>query len=65
MCGMGVLERRAPGWRTSSLHMDVRFLAFPETLYPPLNANYEVLKNQRTKEQKKSGPKPAFSTPLN
>ena len=29
--------------RTSSLHMDVRSLAVPEILYPPLNATHEAL----------------------
>ena len=42
MSGEGVQECRAPGRRTSSLHMDVRFLAVPEHLYPAANATYEA-----------------------
>jgi hypothetical protein len=42
MSGKGVQECRAPGRRTSSLHMDVRSLAVPEPLYPAANATYEA-----------------------
>ena len=42
MSGEGVQECRAPGRRTSSLHMDVRFLAVPEHLYPAAKATYEA-----------------------
>jgi hypothetical protein len=31
------------GWRSLSLHMDVRFLACPEFLYPAIKASYEAL----------------------
>tara|TARA_R110002167_G_scaffold3623_1_gene17541 strand:+ start:912 stop:1103 length:192 start_codon:yes stop_codon:yes gene_type:complete len=56
MSGEGVQECRAPGRRTSSLHMDVRFLAVPEHLYPAANATYEAqIPQQLTNRRQKKG----------
>ena len=43
MVGGEVQERRAPGRRTSSLHMDVSLLAFPAIRLPPLGSINRVL----------------------
>ena len=56
MSGEEFQEPRAPGRRTWSLHMDVRFLAFPENLYPAASATYGALNTERAKDRLTSEP---------